>query len=338
MNIVTVFRLASAVVDKLPEKAGRAIFDMLGTALGLSGIAGVRQLRANQSRILDRPDGRVRARRRSAQAMRSYMRYYYEAFRLPSLTPEQIRARVRVEGREKIDAELASGSVTGALMHAGNWDLAGAWATRDLAPVHTIAEKLEPPELFEGFLRFRQGLGLTIYPLVKGARALRELEKDMDEALCFTPLLADRDLTASGVEVTLCGHKALVAPGPALLAQRTGRPIMPIFSSYERISGERAKAAGTTWGMLLTACEPVCPEVGAEASEAERQADLARMSQEWVSALEPHLRSHLADWHMLQKVFVADLDPERLARARARAATHGQIGDGRNAPVAESSH
>lgn len=319
MNVVTVFRLASAMVDKLPEKAGRAVFDVLGTALGLSGTAGVRQLRANQARVLDRTDGPVRARLRSAEAMRSYMRYYYEVFRLPSLTWDQIQARVRVEGRENIDPELAEGSVTGALMHAGNWDLAGAWATRDLAPVHTIAEKLEPPELFEGFLRFREGLGLTIYPLVKGGRALRELEKDMAQGPCFTPLLADRDLTASGIEVTLAGHRALVAPGPALLAQRTGRPILPVFSSYERISGERAARAGTTWGMVLTICAPVRPEVDVEAPQAERRADLKRMSQEWIDALEPHLRAHLADWHMLQKVFVADLDPERLARARARA-------------------
>lgn len=55
------------------------------------------------------------------------------------------------------------------------------------------------------------------------------------------------------------------------------------------------------------------------------------MSQEWLSQLEPLVIEHLEDWHMLQKVFVEDLDPERLARARAKAqavasegATHGE--------------
>ena len=50
---------------------------------------------------------------------------------------------------------------------------------------------------------------------------------------------------------------------------------------------------------------------------------MRRMSQEWMDQFEPWLRAHLEDWHMLQRVFVSDLDPERLARARARAAEEG---------------
>jgi lipid A biosynthesis lauroyl acyltransferase len=252
------------------------------------------------------------------------MRYYYECFRLPILGEDRILARVQLDNDAELRADLASGrSATAALVHAGNWDMAGAWACIDLAPVHTLAERLEPAGLYEDFLRFRTGLGMTIYPVVRGGGGLRALEEDMAAGVCFTPILADRDLTASGVEVRLAGHAMLVAPGPALLAQRTGCAIYPVFSRYERLARRRRAAAGTRWGLRLTVGEPVRAETTPDSDSRERAADVRRMSQEWMDQFEPWLRAHLEDWHMLQRVFVSDLDPERLARARARAAEEG---------------
>ena len=317
MDVVRAFALARAAVERLPESVGRALFSAAGTAMGLSGSAGARRLRANQARI--RPGlGPVRARLLSAAAMRSYMRYYYECFRLPVLGEDRILARVQLDNDAELRADLASGrSATAALVHAGNWDMAGAWACIDLAPVHTLAERLEPAGLYEDFLRFRTGLGMTIYPVVRGGGGLRALEEDMAAGVCFTPILADRDLTASGVEVRLAGHAMLVAPGPALLAQRTGCAIYPVFSRYERLARRRRAAAGTRWGLRLTVGEPVRAETTPDSDSRERAADVRRMSQEWMDQFEPWLRAHLEDWHMLQRVFVSDLDPERLARARA---------------------
>jgi lipid A biosynthesis lauroyl acyltransferase len=323
MDVVRAFALARAAVERLPESVGRALFSAAGTAMGLSGSTGARRLRANQARI--RPGlGPVRARLLSAAAMRSYMRYYYECFRLPVLGEDRILARVQLDNDAELRADLASGrSATAALVHAGNWDMAGAWACIDLAPVHTLAERLEPAGLYEDFLRFRTGLGMTIYPVVRGGGGLRALEEDMAAGVCFTPILADRDLTASGVEVRLAGHAMLVAPGPALLAQRTGCAIYPVFSRYERLARRRRAAAGTRWGLRLTVGEPVRAETTPDSDSRERAADVRRMSQEWMDQFEPWLRAHLEDWHMLQRVFVSDLDPERLARARARAAEEG---------------
>lgn len=323
MDVVRAFALARAAVERLPESVGRALFSAAGTAMGLSGSAGARRLRANQARI--RPGlGPVRARLLSAAAMRSYMRYYYECFRLPVLGEDRILARVQLDNDAELRADLASGrSATAALVHAGNWDMAGAWACIDLAPVHTLAERLKPAGLYEDFLRFRTGLGMTIYPVVRGGGGLRALEEDMAAGVCFTPILADRDLTASGVEVRLAGHAMLVAPGPALLAQRTGCAIYPVFSRYERLARRRRAAAGTRWGLRLTVGEPVRAETTPDSDSRERAADVRRMSQEWMDQFEPWLRAHLEDWHMLQRVFVSDLDPERLARARARAAEEG---------------
>lgn len=320
MDSLRLFALAQGAVDHLPESIGRGLFNVVGSVSGLSNMPGSVQLRKNQARL--RPGMNwLEARLLSGRAMRSYMRYYYEALRMKSLSKDQILARVSEEGTQAIREELAAGkSITGALTHAGNWDLAGAWSNMALAEVHTIAEKLEPPELYEGFLTFREGLGMTIYPLVKGGHALHKLARDMEAAPVFTPVLADRDLSATGIEVDLAGHTMRVAAGPALLAQRTGVTIFPTFVHYERLHGQRRRDAGAAWGIRVTILEGIHAATTTESPADERREDLRRMSQEWLSALEPLLIDHLEDWHMLQKVFIDDLDPERLERTRAKAA------------------
>ena len=318
MDAVRLFRFADAAVRALPEAVGRAVFDAVGTVAGAFPSAGVRRLRANEARI--RPGMTPRQSRALARrAMRSYMRYYYEALRLPRKSREQIRARVRIDNSGWLREKFAGGkSAAAALMHSGNWDLAGAWAEIDLAHVHTLAEKLEPQELYDFFVGYRTAVGMSVYPA--GSGAIRRIEEAMREGACLAPILADRDLTASGVEVEFFGCAMLVAAGPALLAQRVGVPVYPVFSFYEKLSGERRRRAGTRWGMRLLVGEPVRAHTDASSPSDERAADIARMSQEWISQFEPWVGEHLEDWHMLQKVFVEDLDPERLARTRRRAA------------------
>jgi phosphatidylinositol dimannoside acyltransferase len=45
----------------------------------------------------------------------------------------------------------------------------------------------------------------------------------------------------------------------------------------------------------------------------------AAMTQQVARLFEAGIRAHPQDWHMLQKVFVADLDPARLAAAAGAA-------------------
>lgn len=314
MSILGLFRAASWLVDALPEPAGRALFRAVGALTGASNMHGAVQLRANLDRIVP-VTGFWRARRRSSRAMRSYMDYYYEAFRLSSLTQEQIDARVTCENVDALRAHLESGhAASAALLHMSNWDLAGAWATRNLAPVHSIAEKLNPPELAEHFLSFRRSIGLTIYQT--GGGAIAHLERSMRTEPIIVTLLCDRDLSASGVEVNLADKPVRVAVGAALLAQRTGEPMWPITIVNDDFGhdAERVRRAGTRYGIRIIFGEPIRAGVGPEASAQEREADIVRMNQDWLDQAWPLLATHVADWHMLQKVFVEDLDPARLAR------------------------
>lgn len=332
------FEFASKAVGVLPESVGRTAFELVGAVAGWMPISGVSQLRKNQARIA--PAGSwLAVRRRSSQAMRSYMRYYYEAFRLPTLTKEQIRARVVLHGDDKLRQWLASGnSCTGALLHMGNWDLAGAWSTLDLAPVTTIAEKLNPEELADFFLSFRRSLGMTIFHAIKGSHATAKITERLREPGQFSPLLCDRDLSAQGLEVQLCGHAIRVAPGAAIIAQNLNIPMFPVtvVSQNFRKDRQRVRSAGSPWGIQIYIGEPLIPRLGPQADLDQRKGDQQRMCQEWITGITPILKRHLTDWHMLQKVFVADLDPDRLARAVARenAREKDEEGAGEKAAVA----
>ncbi len=213
---------------------------------------------------------------------------------------------------EGVLAELGPGrSVVLALGHQGNWDLAGAWATRHLAPVTTVAERLEPPEVYDAFVGLRTGIGLRILPLDDGHDVFRELVRIAKAGGALMPLLADRDLTSRGVEVDLCGHRARVAAGPAALALATGSSLFATILHHERITGPRRRAAGSRWGLSI---EFVRVEVPPGTPKADR---VRALTQAWVDVLAADVAEHPEQWHMLQRVFVSDLDPARLAAAGA---------------------
>lgn len=295
-----------------PEPLVRAATVAAADVVWLRHGGGVRRLEANLARV--RPDlDRAAVRRLSRAGMRSYLRYFGEAFTLSGRSREQIAARVSVANRDAIQSYLDDGrQVVLALGHLGNWDLAGAWATRELAPVTTVAERLKPEEVYQEFLRFREGIGLRIIPLAGGGDVFRQLVRVMRTGTGVTPLLADRDLTTKGVEVDFLGHRARVAVGPAALAVSAGAPLFVTPITYQRLRGARRRAAGSPWGIHIEFTEVPPPPEDLPSRERIRV-----MTQAWVDGLGAAIRRHPEDWHMLQKVFVEDLDPARYAATLA---------------------
>lgn len=293
--IVLAYSAGWRIVRMLPSRPAYLIFSLLAEFAWLRQGRGVRQLEANLSRIL--PDASpMRLKALSRKGMHSYLRYWCDAFRLPDWSSDYILATCRAEGDEPVRAHLAAGrGVVMALSHSGNWDHAGAWSNLAMARVTTVAERLRPEELYQRFLHFRQRLGMEILPLgssdVFGV-LVRVLRKGG-----FVPLLADRDLTATGVPVDLFGEPARMATGPATLALVTGAALFPVSIRYERLPA----GAPARWGTVVR----FHPEVVApiDGSRAEK---IAAMTQACADALAEGIEANPQDWHMLQRVFVAD--------------------------------
>jgi phosphatidylinositol dimannoside acyltransferase len=303
-------------VRLMPEPAAYALFERIADQQWRSRGGGVRQLERNLARVVG-PVSDEQLRELSRLGMRSYLRYWCDAFRLPGWSPARIDA-FELRASERILAPLGQGrGVVVPLAHMGNWDHAGAWFSTHHARVVTVAERLEPAKLFDAFVAFRESLGMRILGLGEPG-VFEELASTL-QAGGFVPLLADRDLSAKGVPVTFFGEATRFPAGPAALAVDTGAALLPVALSWQPDgSGGRG---GHNVGEVLA--EVVPPATG------ERDERIRVATQAVATALEGAIRAHPEDWHMLQRLWLADLDPARLAArdAAERASTAEGMGD-----------
>ncbi|MEU7729093.1 phosphatidylinositol mannoside acyltransferase [Streptomyces sp. NPDC040724] len=285
------YGLGWAGVKKLPEPAavalGRRIADFAWKRRGKS----VLRLESNLARVV--PDaGPERLRELSKAGMRSYMRYWMESFRLPTMDPERFSTDVEFQDEQLLRDALASGrGVVVALPHLANWDLAGAWAIGHIGvPFTTVAERLKPETLYDRFVAYRESLGMEVLPHSGGA-AFGTLARRLRSGglVC---LVADRDLSASGVEVDFFGSTARMPAGPALLAQQTGAVLLPATLHY----GDTPKMYGR-----------IHPEVEVP-KKGTRTEKTAVMTQALADAFAWGIAEHPEDWHMLQRLWLDDLE------------------------------
>ena len=283
------------VVRHLPERAAYAMFQRAADELWRRDGAGVRQLKRNLERIRPEADAEEIAEL-SRASMRSYLRYWCDTFRLPQWSPERVRSTFELARHDRMDAALEAG--TGAIMvvnHSGNWDHAGAWGCLRYGGLTTVAERLKPEGLYQRFVDYRASLGMEILP-TGDPDVIRTLARRL-QAGRLVPLMGDRDISRRGVVVDLLGYPASFPAGPALLADLTGAPLHPVTLSYD---GPRA--VGVVHERV---------PVPTEGSRTER---MQAVTQAIADAFGEGIRAHPEDWHMMQPVWLADLDPERLAR------------------------
>ena len=282
-----------AGVRALPEPVAVALFDAGARLAARRGGRQVERLRANLARVVPSAgpgelDAVVTA------GLRSYARYWREVFRLPVMPRDRILTGMSTVGRERLDAALSSGrGVVLPLPHSGNWDHAGAWLAANGHPFTTVAERLRPESLFDRFVSFREGLGMEVLPLTGGSRAPFEVLRERLEAGGTLCLMADRDLTPRGVDVTFFGARARMPAGPATLALATGAVLLPATLCF--LPGG--------WQVRFH------PEVP--------PSDVPTMTQTVAAAFEQGIGDHPEDWHMLQRLWLDDLDPDDPRRTAA---------------------
>ncbi|MET8290635.1 phosphatidylinositol mannoside acyltransferase [Streptomyces sp. NPDC005132] len=286
------YALGWSTVKTLPEpvavRLGRTIADIAWRKRG----KGVLRLESNYARVV--PDaGPERLAELSRAGMRSYLRYWMESFRLPAWSRERVRTGFDPRDAHYLTDGIASDrGVILALPHMGNWDLAGAWVTTKLeTPFTTVAERLKPESLYDRFVAYREGLGMEVLPH-SGGTAFGTLARRLRDGglVC---LVAERDLSASGVEVKFFGEATRMPAGPALLAQQTGALLLPVTLWYDD--------SPVMQGRVHPPVE--VPETGTRAEKT------SVMTQALADAFATGISDHPEDWHMLQRLWLADLEP-----------------------------
>ena len=293
-----------AVVRGMPQPLARRQFDALADAVWARHGKGARRLESNLRRVLGPNVPEQQLRRVTHLGMRSYFRYWCEVFQLPRMKTSDIVARMHVDDDWRLREAYAAGNgMILVLPHMGNWDHAGAWLAATGVPFTTVAERLEPESLFERFVEFRESLGMEVIPLTGGERPPYDVLADRLRAGGALCLLGDRDLTATGIEVDFFGANARMPAGPAALAHDTGAALLPVTLWYP----DR-----TDWGARIHPQVPV-PDDG------DRAQRVRVMTQNVADAFAEGIADHPQDWHMLQRVWIDDLDASRLPEGAAPA-------------------
>jgi KDO2-lipid IV(A) lauroyltransferase len=215
--------------------------------------------------------------------MRSYMRYWCDTFRFPDWSPERVRGTVTVTNEHLLlDAISAKTGVIVSLPHAGNWDHAGAYFCAKGIPLVTVAERLKPEKLFLKFLQYRQAMGMEVLPL--DGRVLGTLAQRLRQG-ALVALVADRDLSRTGINVEFFGGPSRMPAGPALLALKTNAPLITAFVSY------------TDSGIHIDFKLIILPSAG---SEVQKVSEIVQMT---AKHFEEGISEHPEDWHMLQRIW-----------------------------------
>jgi KDO2-lipid IV(A) lauroyltransferase len=261
------YNLAYAVADLLSRKNGKS----------------VQRLRSNLKRT--RPEiTSLDLDLLTIQAMRSYMRYWCDTFRFPDWSTQRVNETVTVENEHLLmDAIAAKTGVIVSLPHAGNWDHAGAYFCAKGVHLVTVAERLKPEKLFLKFLQYRENMGMEVLPL--DGRVLGTLAQRLRQG-ALVALVADRDLSRSGVDVTFFGGPSRMPAGPALLSLKTQAPLITAFVSY------------TESGIHIVFKQVLLPSEG---TEEQKVAEIVQMT---AKHFEEGIAKNPQDWHMLQRIWI----------------------------------
>ncbi len=277
------------VVRALPLSVARAMFNAAADRAFKSNGPGTQRLRRNLRQVVGpaMPEADLDALVRAG--LRSYARYWMEAFRLPSQTREQFLNDFRVVQFDELKAVLGEGNgVILALPHTGNWDAAAAHMVSHGFRLVTVAERLKPEAVFEQFVAYREKLGMEVLPLTGGQRAPLDVLAEKAQQGYAVALLADRDLSARGIEVRFFGGRTRMPAGPALLALRTDAPLFAVDLSF---TPDQCIA-------FLRRIELPAPDEGA------LDARVKIVTQRLADAFAAGIAEHPQDWHMLQKLWL----------------------------------
>lgn len=279
------YLLGWKLIGLLPERSAYQLFQHLAHRMYRGNGKSVKRLRTNLSIV--KPDiTPLDLELLVMQGLESYMRYWCDTFRIHKWSPQKIEATVSTTNDHLLRDPMTEGlGVVIALPHSGNWDHAGAYFCQQGIPLVTVAEVLKPEKLFQKFLEYRTSMGFEVLAL--DSRAFATLIRRAKEKRLIA-LVADRDLSESGIPVTFFNRTTRMPAGPALLAIKTGIPLVVAHIFY------------TEKGIHINFTE-VKPWLSGDDDE-----KISRTVAAIAATFEEGIRTHPQDWHMLQKIWVEE--------------------------------
>jgi KDO2-lipid IV(A) lauroyltransferase len=278
------YLFAWKVIGVLPEKSAYKLANLVSDQIFIKNGKGVKRLRSNYKRVMLNISERE-LEELTKNGMRSYLRYWFDTFRLNKWSKSRIIETTFVvrENLLRDPIETKKGCII-ALPHAGNWDHAAAYFCSTGIPITAVVERLKPEAIFKKFLAYRQSIGIEA--ISHREKTIPILMERLNQGK-LVALVADRDMSRNGIEVNFLGGIAKMPAGPAILAIKSGSPLV---TAYIRYLDE---------GIEITFDETI--QLPISGSEEEQ---IRIVTQSMADNFAKRIQDSPVDWHMLQRIWV----------------------------------
>jgi KDO2-lipid IV(A) lauroyltransferase len=278
------YLFAWKVIGVLPEKSAYKLANLVSDRIFKKNGKGVKRLRSNYKRVMPNISDRE-LEDLTKDGMRSYLRYWFDTFRLNKWSKARIIETTFVvrENLLRDPIETKEGCII-ALPHAGNWDHAAAYFCSTGIPLTAVVEKLKLEAIFKKFLAYRQSIGIEA--ISHKEKTIPILMERLNQGKLIA-LVADRDMSRNGIEVNFLGGIAKMPAGPAILTIKTGSPLVTAYIRY------------LNNGIELTFDETIkLPVAGTEEEQ------IKIVTQSMADNFAKRIKDSPVDWHMLQRIWV----------------------------------
>ena len=278
------YLFAWKIIGVLPEKSAYKLANLVSDRIFKKNGKGVKRLRSNYKRVIPNISERE-LEVLTKDGMRSYLRYWFDTFRLNKWSKSRIIETTFVvrENLLRDPVETKEGCII-ALPHAGNWDHAAAYFCSTGIPLTAVVEKLKPEAIFKKFLAYRQSIGIEAISHKEKTIPILMERLNQGKLIAF---VADRDMSRNGIEVNFLGGIAKMPAGPAILAIKTGSPLVTAYIRY------------LDKGIEITFDETIkLPVAGGEDEK------IKIVTQSMADNFAKRIKDSPVDWHMLQRIWV----------------------------------
>jgi KDO2-lipid IV(A) lauroyltransferase len=151
-----------------------------------------------------------------------------EFFRIPKMDVETFKKKVTIEGLEEALKLLEKGrGMLLLLSHFGNWEMMGIMSKLIGDPILVLAKPMKKNKRVDQYItEIRNAAGLEVVSTIKASRTvIKALSKNRIVGI----LIDQRAKRSEGVWADFFGKKAPTTPGLAVLAMKTGAPVVPVF-------------------------------------------------------------------------------------------------------------
>lgn len=284
------FRILETTVGALP----RRLAYRLGAGIGFLAFrlwrAKREALLANLRHVLPSA-GEAELRAVAQRNLINSVKAWIDFFQVPRYPRRRLEQLLATQGEDQLEQALRLGrGVLIVSVHLGSWEIAAAsWASAH-GPVGLLAEQIQPPAVYERFVRIRSSMGIRVIPLAR--TAVREMLRLLSEnrAVCVA---MDRDILRTGEPFRFFDATTSIATGAVEIALKTGAPILPAFCL--RQPDDTYLAVGEPFFVIN--------------STGDRRRDVHAGIERLLRIFERQIRAHPDQWHVLEPLWPATPRP-----------------------------